>query len=149
MPGRITMTWWQWTILGGILLGAELLGLDAQFYLIFIGLSALLVGLAELLGIDMPLWVQVAVFATFSLVFLYAFRRTVYARIRGSSEGYPEPLDGESVRINNDLGPGAEARIEYRGTEWNVRNTGEATISGGTRAKVVKVDGLTLHVNAE
>ena len=46
------MTWWQWTILGGILLGAELLGLDAQFYLIFIGLSALLVGLAELMGID-------------------------------------------------------------------------------------------------
>jgi len=64
------MTWWQWTVLGGILLGAELLGVDAQFYLIFIGLSALLVGLAELLGIAMPLWVQVAVFAAFSLVFL-------------------------------------------------------------------------------
>ena len=49
------MTWWQWTILGGLLLGAELFGLDAQFYLIFIGLSALLVGLAELIGISMPL----------------------------------------------------------------------------------------------
>ena len=71
------MTWWQWTVVGGILLGAELLGVDAQFYLIFVGLSALLVGLAELLGIAMPLWVQVAVFAVFSLLFLYAFRRTL------------------------------------------------------------------------
>jgi membrane protein implicated in regulation of membrane protease activity len=145
----MTMTWWQWTIVGGILLGAELLGLDAQFYLIFIGLSALLVGLAELLGIAMPLWVQVAVFATFTLVFLYAFRRTLYSRIRGTAEGYPEPLNGESVRIEEALDPGGEARIDYRGTKWNVRNTGKSTIAGGARARVVKVDGLTLHVEAE
>ena len=143
------MTWWQWTILGGILLGAELLGLDAQFYLIFIGPSALLVGLAELMGIDMPLWVQVAVFAVFSLVFLYTFRRTVYNKIRGSAEGYPEPLNGEVVKIVEDLGVGSEARIKYRGTEWNVRNMGQTEIPGGTRARVVKVDGLTLHVEAE
>lgn len=143
------MTWWQWTIIGGILLGAELLGLDAQFYLMFIGLSALLVGLAELLGIAMPLWVQMAVFAAFTLIFLYAFRRTLYHRIRGTSEGYPEPLNGESVRIEEALGPGSEARIDYRGTKWNVRNTGESEIAGGSRAKVVKVDGLTLHVEAE
>jgi membrane protein implicated in regulation of membrane protease activity len=143
------MTWWQWTILGGILLGAELLGLDAQFYLIFIGLSALLVGMAELLGIAMPLWVQVAVFAVLSLVFLYTFRRMVYDRIRGTSEGYPEPLNGESVSVEEQIDPGAEARIEYRGTRWTVRNTGESAIASGTRARVVKVDGLTLHVEAE
>ena len=143
------MAWWQWTILGGLLLGAELFGLDAQFYLIFIGLSALLVGLAELMGIDMPLWVQVAVFAVFSLIFLYTFRRTFYHKIRGSAEGYPEPLNGEVVKIIEDLGIGEEARIKYRGTEWNVRNTGESAISGGTRARVVKVDGLTLHVETE
>lgn len=143
------MTWWQWTIIGGILLGAELLGLDAQFYLIFIGLSALLVGLAELMGISMPLWVQMAVFAVFTLVFLYAFRRTLYNRIRGTAEGYPEPLNGESVRIVEELAPGGEARIDYRGTKWNVRNTGQSAIGAGARAKVVKVDGLTLHVEAE
>jgi len=143
------MTWWQWTVLGGILLGAELLGVDAQFYLIFIGLSALLVGLAELLGIAMPLWVQVAVFAVFSLIFLYGFRRILYDRIRGSSEGYPEPLDGETVRIENSLNAGAEARIDFRGTKWNARNIGQTAIDGGTRATIVKVDGLTLHVRAE
>ena len=143
------MTWWQWTVLGGILLGAELLGLDAQFYLIFIGLSALLVGMAELLGISMPLWVQVAVFAVFSLGFVYAFRRTVYDRIRGTSEGYPEPLNGETVRVEDALEPGQEARIEYRGTRWTVRNTGDGSIASGARARVVKVDGLTLHVEAE
>ncbi len=143
------MTWWQWTVLGGILLGAELLGVDAQFYLIFIGLSALLVGLAELLGIAMPLWVQVAVFAAFSLIFLYAFRRVLYEKIRVTSEGYPEPLNGESVKIHETLEPGAEARIDFRGTKWNVRNTGDTTIEVGKRATIVKIDGLMLHVRAE
>lgn len=143
------MTWWQWTILGGILLGAELFGLDAQFYLIFIGLSALLVALAEVLGIAMPLWVQVAVFAVFSLVFLYAFRRVAYDKIRGTSEGYPEPLNGESVRIDEPLIPGEEARVEYRGSKWNVLNTGDSIIEAGSRAEIIEVDGLTLHVKAK
>jgi len=143
------MTWWQWTVLGGILLGAELLGLDAQFYLIFIGLSALLVGLAEVLGISMPLWLQVTVFAVFSLVFLYAFRRMIYDKIRGSSEGFPEPLDGESVQITESLEPGGEARVDYRGTKWSVMNTGSVTIESGTRATIIKADGLTLHVEAK
>ena len=106
-------------------------------------------GLAELLGLAMPLWLQMGVFAVFSLVFLYVFRRTLYDKIRGSSEGYPEPLNGESVQIIEALEPGAEARIDYRGTKWNVRNIGQTAIEGGTRAVIAKVEGLTLHVEAE
>ena len=44
------MTWWTWMILGGVLLGAELLAIDAQFYLVFLGISSALVGLAGMLG---------------------------------------------------------------------------------------------------
>ena len=45
------MTWWSWMVLGALLLGAELFAIDAQFYLVFLGVSAILVGLASLLGI--------------------------------------------------------------------------------------------------
>ena len=34
------MTWWAWMILGAVLLGAELFAVDAQFYLVFLGVSA-------------------------------------------------------------------------------------------------------------
>ncbi len=44
------MTWWAWMILGAVLFGAEL-AVDTQFFLIFLGVSAALVGLAELAGI--------------------------------------------------------------------------------------------------
>ena len=45
------MTWWSWMILGAVLLGAELFAVDAQFYLVFLGVSAAIVGLASLAGI--------------------------------------------------------------------------------------------------
>jgi membrane protein implicated in regulation of membrane protease activity len=48
-----------------------------------------------------------------------------------------------------DLEPGKEIRAQYRGSDWTVRNVGDAVIAGGSRAKVVKVEGLTLHVAAE
>lgn len=143
------MTWWSWMILGAVLLGAELFAVDAQFYLVFLGVSAALVGLASLLGIAMPEWVQWMSFALVSLFFFLTFRRTLYARIRGGGEDYRGSIAGESVRVLEDLGPGADGRTEYRGTEWTVRNVGDTAITGGSRAKVVRVDGLTLHVTAE
>ena len=48
------MTWWAWMILGAVLFGAELFAIDAQFYLVFLGLSAAIVGLMSLVGIAMP-----------------------------------------------------------------------------------------------
>lgn len=143
------MDWWHWMVLGAVVLGAELMFVDAQFYLVFIGLSAALVGLADLLGIAMPEWVQWTAFAALSLVSFFTFRQTLYEKIRGGVEGFRESLDGETVRVQEDLDAGAEARVEFRGSKWTTRNVGSDTIAAGSRARVVKVDGLTLHVESE
>lgn len=143
------MDWWGWMILGAVILGAELFAIDAQFYLVFLGLSAALVGLAGLLGIAMPEWGQWMAFAALSLVSMFTFRKNLYEKIRGGAPGFRAGISGASVNIDDDLEPGSEARIEYRGSRWTVRNTSAAAIRGGSRAKVVKVDGLTLHVEAE
>jgi hypothetical protein len=143
------MLWWQWMILGAILLGAEMFAIDAQFYLVFLGLSAALVGLAGLFGISMDLWVQWTVFGVLSLVCMFTFRRQLYEKIRGNVEGFRESLSGESVTVAQDLAAGGETRLEYRGTQWTVRNVGAVPIAGGSRARVVKSDGLTLHIEAE
>jgi len=143
------MTWWGWMILGAILLGAELFAIDAQFYLVFLGVAAALVGAASLFGIVMPEWGQWLAFGLLSLIFMFTFRRSLYATIRGGAKGFRATISGDTVDIIEDLAPGAEARAEYRGTNWTIRNVGSEIIAGGTRAVVVKVDGLTLHVNAE
>jgi membrane protein implicated in regulation of membrane protease activity len=143
------MTWGGWMILGAILLGAELFAVDAQFYLVFLGLAAGFVGALSLLGIAMPEWTQWLAFAILSLLFFLVFRKSLYGKIRGGAKGFRDTISGDTVNIIDDLAPGAETRAEYRGTNWTVRNVGDTTIARGTRAVVVRVDGLTLHLNAE
>ena len=94
------MAWWSWMVLGAVLLAAELFAVDAQFYLVFLGVSAALVGLASLFGIAMPEWAQWLAFATLSLIFFFTFRRTLYEKIRGGGENYPaDTLSGESLNV--------------------------------------------------
>ena len=143
------MTWWGWMILGAVLLGAELFAIDAQFYMVFLGLSAALVGLAGMLGIAMPEWVQWTAFGTLSLISFFTFRKGLYEKIRGGAKGFRASITGETVTISEELSAGSETRTQFRGSDWTVRNTGSTAISAGSRVKVVKVDGITLHVEAE
>ena len=86
------MTWWGWMILGAVLLGAELFAVDAQFYLVFLGVSAAIVGLGTLFGIVLPEWAQWLAFAILSLTFFFAFRRMLYEKVHGGGIGYKAPM---------------------------------------------------------
>ena len=143
------MTWWGWMILGAVLVGAERFSVDAQFYMVFLGVSAALVGLGVMFGVTIPEWGQWLAFSGLSLFFFFTFRQTLYKKLRGGGEDYPETMSGESINIVEDLSPGTEARAQFRGSEWTVRNVSDAIINAGARAEVVKVDGLTLYVVAE
>jgi membrane protein implicated in regulation of membrane protease activity len=136
-------------ILGAVLLGAELFAVDAQFYLVFLGVSAAVVGLAALFGVDLPEWGQWLAFAIVSLVFFLTFRKALYDKIRGGGQGFADTIAGDSITVENEVPPGGDARAKYRGSEWTIRNVGNKAIGAGTRARVVRVDGLTLHVEAE
>ena len=143
------MTWWAWMILGAVLLGAELFAVDAQFYLVFLGVSAAVVGLAALFGITLPEWGQWLAFAIISVAFFVTFRRTLYDKIRGGGQGYQQRYVGEVVTVSDEIAPGGRGRAQYRGSDWNIQNVGESAITAGAPAKVVEVDGLTLKVEAE
>ncbi len=143
------MTWWGWMIIGALLLGAELFAIDAQFYLVFMGIAATLVGAANLLGLTLPEWAQWVAFAILSVGFMFTFRKSLYEKIRGGAVGFRETLSGHTLDVTESLAPGADARMEFRGSKWTVRNVGATEIASGTRATIVKVDGLTLNVTAD
>ena len=67
-------------ILGAVLLAIEIFAIDTQFYLIFIGVSAAVVGLAGLAGIDLPVWAEWLTFAVLSIVFIVTFRKSLYEK---------------------------------------------------------------------
>jgi len=141
------MTWWGWMILGAVLFGAELFAIDAQFYLVFLGLSAILVGTMDYFNIATTESIQWAVFAALSLVSMFTFRKGLYEKIRGGAPGFHASIEGEDIKIETDLAPGQDTRAEFRGTQWTIINVGSATIESDSRARVIKTDGLELHVS--
>jgi inner membrane protein len=143
------MQWWSWLVVGSILLGSELAFVDAQFYLVFVGAAALLVGFADLAGvIDAP-WLQWLVFAVLAIGSMLTFRRRIYERMRGTLPVVKGGLAGEIVTVPEVLPPGETCRLEYRGSSWNAINGGDDAIAAGTHARIKRVDGLTLVLRAE
>jgi len=144
------MPWWAWVVLGIGLLAVEMLLIDAQFYLVFIGLSAALVGLLGLFGVELPDWMQWIVFSALSITAMVTFRRRIYEFVRGRGGQVEERLTvGDRVLVSARLEPGQSGRVEYRGSSWSARNTGDGPIEAGHEAVIDRVDGLTLHVKAE
>jgi membrane protein implicated in regulation of membrane protease activity len=136
-------------ILGAVLFGAEMIAIDAQFYLVFIGLSAAIVGLLGLAGVTMPEWAQWLVFASLSLVSMFTFRRSLYDRIRGGAPGFRDGVDGDFLVIPQELAAGAQGRASFRGSDWTVVNDSGNAIAAGQRVKILRSEGLTLYVSAE
>ncbi len=143
------MAWWTWIVIGGLLLGAELFFIEAEFYLVFIGVAAILSGLLALNAPDLPLWTEWIVFAVLSIVSMVLFRRRVYAALRAQVVDRKDDLVDERIRLAEDLAPNAECRVAHRGTTWTARNVGATSIASGAMARVVGVEGITLRIQAE
>jgi inner membrane protein len=143
------MAWWGWLIAGAALLAVEMFVIDAQFYLVFLGISAALVGLLGLAGVDLPQWGYWLSFAVLSLAAMLVLRERVYGLIRGRTGVVEERLTvGDRVTIPNRLEPGQSTRVEYRGSTWTARNVDQVALEAGREALIANVDGLTLHVRA-
>ena len=138
------MPWWGWIILGLMLLGSELLVIDAGFYLVFIGIAAAITGLVALADLGLELWHQWMLFSVLALVLMVLFRKKLYAKLRGAGVGYETGPAGEIVTVGEALEPGARGRIAYRGTEWTIVNASDQAFSAGQQVQISRVDGLTL-----
>lgn len=144
------MPWWGWLVIGIGLLGVEMFVIDAQFYLVFLGISAVVVGLIGLSGVTLPEWTQWLTFAVLSLATMVTFRRRLYELVRYRSGHVQQRLTvGDRVLIPDRLDPGKTCRVEYRGSTWTARNIGPDVIEAGKEAVIVTVDDLTLQVSAQ
>jgi inner membrane protein len=143
------MSWWGWVIAGAILLGAELAFVNAQFYLVFVGSAAILTGLATLAA-PLAAWVQWALFAVLAIVSMLTFRSRIYHRFHGAlPEVDTGPRMGGLITLKESLAAGESCQAEYGGTFWTVRNDSERTIPSGSRARIERVQNLTLLVKPD
>lgn len=142
------MAWWTWCLVGVVLFGVELLAVDVQFYLVFAGIAAVIVGLLGLVGLEMPFWGQWIAFAVLSLVTMFTVRRQLHAKLMSRPLGKVSGDVHQHVVLGQDLAPGKSCRIEYRGSGWTAVNVGDRAIAAGDRVRIESIDGLTLHVRA-
>lgn len=147
------MIWWQWALLGLGFLALEILMLGGlgNFYFLFFGVAALLVGGLVWAGLLEAVWLQWVLFSVFGVLSLFVLQRPLQ-RPRKVHESPPDPIDtlqGEIATVLEDIPVQGAGKAELRGSTWTVRNTGKHPLLKGQRSQVTRVDGLTLWVQEE
>lgn len=144
------MVWWYWMVLGLVLLGAEMTT-PGGFYIIFFGLSALIVGTLAGLNVVATDWLQWLLFSVIAVGSLILFRGPLMAAIKKGPDGSTQvdSMVGEIAIPLSPLAAGETGKAELRGTTWSAKNVGSVSLAKGQRGKVARVDGLTLLITAE
>jgi inner membrane protein len=145
----MTVLWWHWLVLGLALALAEL-ATPGGFYLLFFGVGAMLVGILSTLQLGGPVWMQVLLFTLLSVASLLLFRTRLLRAVQQDPQRPAiDTLVGEIGSAVEGLPPGGIGRVELRGTVWSARNVAVALLAPGSRCRVVRVEGLLLHVEPE
>lgn len=142
------MTWWLWVALG-LVLGAIELATPGGFFVIFFGVGAVVVGLAELAGVGLPLWGQWLAFPILAIVALRLFRRPLLARLQPTTGSAVDSMVSEVAVPVAAIEAGQHGRAELRGTVWSAHNVGATAVGAGQRCRVVAVNGLQLDIRPE
>jgi membrane protein implicated in regulation of membrane protease activity len=130
------VTWWGWIIVG------------AQFYLVIVGSAAILTGLATL-AVPLAEWLQWALFAVLAIVSMVTFRDRLYHRFIHTMPKVATGPAGGVITLPVSLGAGESCQAEYGGTFWTVCNDSDTAIPSGSRARIARVQDLTLLVRPE
>jgi len=139
---------WSWWIAGLVLLAAEML--VPGFFLVWIGLAALIVGMLSLLFWDSSFWlwqVQAIVFALLAVAATLIGRRLI---LRHGETDQPflnqraESLVGRTATLAEPIREG-RGRIRLDDTVWRVSGP---DLPVGTKVKVVATDGRYLTVES-
>jgi membrane protein implicated in regulation of membrane protease activity len=138
------IAWWYWISLGLFLLLVEALT-PGGFYLLFIGIAALVVGILAL-AVDVS-WIQISLFGVLSAVLITTLRKPMVERLRKSTTQADTPeFIGESARAVEMIKAGREGKIELRGSIWNARNSGTEDLAENAACTIISRDGIRMVV---
>lgn len=147
------MLWWHWSILGLSLVGIEILTLGGlgNFYFLFFGMAALMVSSLTWLGLIEADWVQWFFFVVFGIISLFALKKPLQGSgFLTGKNGIPvDSMVGELATVLENLEGQRIGKVELHGSSWTARNAGTSTIEKGSQAKVIRVEGLTLWIQAD
>ena len=143
------MLWWHWLVIGLILVALEMAA-SGGFYVIFFGIAALAIAGLHVLDWAGPVWFQLVLFSSLSVLSLVLFRSPLMRWMQLGGPGKDvDSLVGDIALPLEDIPAGAVGRAELRGAVWSARNKDATTLVRGERCKVVEVDRLMLFLKPE
>jgi hypothetical protein len=142
------MDWWIWIVLGLVLLLGEMVT-PGGFYIFFFGVGAIIVGILAGFNVAGPVWFQVIVFSSLSLITFWLFRQRLLQLTRRGIPDQVDTLIGETAVIMEEIPSRGIGKAEMRGTSWSARNLGEKSLARGQRCRVERIEGLTIYVRTE
>ena len=140
------MPWWVWVLAAFLLLIIEFFTTTAHVG--FFAVGAFLVAILVSFDAGGPLWFQLVLFATSSVVLLIFVRPIIVKRLGLNKTPPVDQIAGEHAIALEAMDAESDGRAEMRGTTWSARNVGATAIARGQKCVVERVVGLTLHVRA-
>lgn len=140
------MTWWIWIVIGFVLLALEFSA--ATLHVAFFAVGAFVVGLLVLFGVDLPLWAELLIFTSVSLIAFFFIRPVIVRKLKLDQKKVVDTLVGEQAIAMEDIPTQGLGKAEMRGSTWSARNVGETGLNRGQRCVVADVEGLVIHVRA-
>lgn len=133
---------WVWAIIGIVLIIIEMV--SVTFFFAFIGMGALITALAVYLGVK-TISIQIIIFCLTSILMVALFRKTAKKLFAGHSDMKPDYVD-EKVEVIEDILPGRDGSVKYRGSKWIAYSEDLKIIPAGTIVKVIASEGIKLKV---
>ena len=138
-----TLGKWSWLVLAAVFFVIELLAPGA--FMLWLGLSALLVGLISLF-VDWPWQYQLVVFAIFALVSLPIWRRLAHRVEKPGDQPFlnrrADAFVGREFTLEKPIVAGI-GTVKIDDSIWRLSGP---DCAGGSRVKVVRADAATLVV---
>lgn len=136
------LTHWTWWIAGAILVALEII--LPGTYLLWAGISAAAIGVLIYFIPDVPVTIQLALFAVFAIAAIFISRKFLQRNKDGESDISLRGAHyiGREVTVENAITGGA-GKVRVEDTVWLAE--GEDAVVGA-RVKITGVNGATLRV---
>lgn len=139
----LVLEFWHWWVLGFVLLGAEMI-LPTGFFLLWIGLSALLVGGLAWLMPGVSWQAELVLFGVLSLASFFVWRRfrTHAVSDQPTLNRRGHSYVGRTFTLGTPIVNGV-GKLVVDDSQWRITGPDAAA---GSQVRVVAVDGTTLQV---
>lgn len=116
---------------------------------LFFRCRRIIVGILAGFNVAGPVWFQVIVFSSLSLITFWLFRQRLLQLTRRDIPDQVDTLIGETAVIMEEIPSRGIGKAEMRGTSWSARNLGEKSLARGQRCRVERIEGLMIYVRPE